>query len=53
MVEQVIARWHPEEACRPGVEDAPVFYPTEKVFNVAYNFELFEYHNLSTIVVTG
>ncbi|KAK9042070.1 hypothetical protein V6N11_017151 [Hibiscus sabdariffa] len=30
--QKVTARWHPEEACRPGIVDAPVFYPTEKEF---------------------
>ncbi|XVE89996.1 hypothetical protein DITRI_Ditri20bG0041400 [Diplodiscus trichospermus] len=30
--QKVIARWRPEEACRPDVEDAPVFYPTEEEF---------------------
>ncbi|XP_039006169.1 putative lysine-specific demethylase JMJ16 isoform X2 [Hibiscus syriacus] len=29
---KVTARWHPEAACRPGIVDAPVFYPTEKEF---------------------
>jgi len=28
---QVIARWRPEDARRPHIEDAPVFYPTEEV----------------------
>ncbi|MBA0832941.1 hypothetical protein Goarm_017290 [Gossypium armourianum] len=36
--QKVIARWHPEEACRPGVEDAPVFYPTEKEFEDTLNY---------------
>ncbi|XP_068654381.1 lysine-specific demethylase JMJ18-like [Aristolochia californica] len=26
------ARWSPEEACRPMIEEAPVFYPTEEEF---------------------
>lgn len=30
--EQVLARWDPNEACRPVIDDAPVFYPTEEVF---------------------
>ncbi|XVF06404.1 hypothetical protein REPUB_Repub06bG0045800 [Reevesia pubescens] len=30
--QKVTARWHPEEACRPDLEDAPVFYPTEEEF---------------------
>ncbi|XVE62732.1 hypothetical protein DITRI_Ditri06bG0142900 [Diplodiscus trichospermus] len=30
--QKVIARWCPEEACRPDLEDAPVFYPTEEEF---------------------
>ncbi|XP_051128877.1 lysine-specific demethylase JMJ18-like [Andrographis paniculata] len=29
---QVSARWVPDEACKPLVEDAPVFYPTAKEF---------------------
>ncbi|OVA18831.1 JmjC domain [Macleaya cordata] len=31
--QKVIARWRPEDACRPILEDAPVFYPTEEEFN--------------------
>jgi len=30
-VVQVKARWDPDEACRPIIEDAPVFYPTVEV----------------------
>ncbi|XWS42575.1 hypothetical protein CRYUN_Cryun16bG0026100 [Craigia yunnanensis] len=30
--QKVTARWRPEEACRPDLEDAPVFYPTEEEF---------------------
>ncbi|CAN8294959.1 unnamed protein product [Cochlearia groenlandica] len=30
--QKVTARWHPDEACRPDLEDAPVFYPTEEEF---------------------
>ncbi|PIA36397.1 hypothetical protein AQUCO_03400348v1 [Aquilegia coerulea] len=30
--QKVIARWRPNEACRPTLEDAPVFYPTEEEF---------------------
>ncbi|XP_075101540.1 putative lysine-specific demethylase JMJ16 [Nicotiana tabacum] len=30
--QRVTARWRPEEACRPDLEDAPVFYPTEEEF---------------------
>lgn len=33
--EQVTARWRPEGACRPNIEDAPVFYPTEEVIDAA------------------
>ncbi|XP_022719057.1 putative lysine-specific demethylase JMJ16 isoform X2 [Durio zibethinus] len=29
--QKVTARWHPEEARRPDLEDAPVFFPTEEV----------------------
>ncbi|KAK8491003.1 hypothetical protein V6N11_060082 [Hibiscus sabdariffa] len=30
--QKVTARWRPEEACRPNLEDVPVFYPTEEEF---------------------
>ncbi|KAK4480459.1 hypothetical protein RD792_013532 [Penstemon davidsonii] len=30
--QKVTAKWHPEEARRPDLEEAPVFYPTEKEF---------------------
>ncbi|KAJ4975406.1 hypothetical protein NE237_000512 [Protea cynaroides] len=30
--QKVSAGWHPEEACRPTIEDAPVFYPNEEEF---------------------
>ncbi|XP_027365044.1 putative lysine-specific demethylase JMJ16 isoform X2 [Abrus precatorius] len=30
--QKVVARWRPEDACRPNLEDAPVFYPTEEEF---------------------
>nr|XP_043622742.1 probable lysine-specific demethylase JMJ14 [Erigeron canadensis] len=30
--QKITARWDPSEACRPDVEEAPVFYPTEKEF---------------------
>lgn len=30
--QKVTARWHPECARRPELEDAPVFYPTEEEF---------------------
>lgn len=29
---QVTARWDPAEACRPIIDEAPVFYPTVEVF---------------------
>lgn len=29
---QISARWVPDEACRPAIEEAPVFYPTVEVF---------------------
>lgn len=29
---KVSARWCPEEACRPMIDEAPVFYPTEEEF---------------------
>nr|GEV47255.1 lysine-specific demethylase JMJ18 [Tanacetum cinerariifolium] len=30
--QKVTARWDPSEACRPDVEDAPIFYPTAEDF---------------------
>uniref|UniRef100_A0A1D1Y1R8 Putative lysine-specific demethylase JMJ14 n=1 Tax=Anthurium amnicola TaxID=1678845 RepID=A0A1D1Y1R8_9ARAE len=30
--QKVTAKWQPEEACRPLLNDAPVFYPTEEEF---------------------
>ncbi|KAG5004418.1 hypothetical protein JHK86_028557 [Glycine max] len=30
--QKVVARWRPEDARRPNIEDAPVFYPTEEEF---------------------
>ncbi|KAJ1404016.1 Zinc finger, C5HC2-type [Sesbania bispinosa] len=30
--QKVVARWQPEDALRPNLEDAPVFYPTEEEF---------------------
>ncbi|KAK8638049.1 hypothetical protein V6N13_136492 [Hibiscus sabdariffa] len=30
--QKVTARWRPEEACTPNLEDVPVFYPTEEEF---------------------
>lgn len=30
--QKVIARWRPEEASRPSIDDAPVFYPNEEEF---------------------
>ncbi|GAV82986.1 LOW QUALITY PROTEIN: JmjC domain-containing protein/JmjN domain-containing protein/zf-C5HC2 domain-containing protein/FYRN domain-containing protein/FYRC domain-containing protein/CRM1_C domain-containing protein [Cephalotus follicularis] len=30
--QKVTARWRPEDACRPDLEDCPVFYPNEEEF---------------------
>ncbi|WKA03345.1 hypothetical protein VitviT2T_021460 [Vitis vinifera] len=30
--QKVTARWCPEDACRPDLEEAPVFYPSEEEF---------------------
>ncbi|KAJ0235972.1 putative lysine-specific demethylase JMJ16 [Hirschfeldia incana] len=30
--QKVTARWHPDEARRPDLEDAPIFHPTEEEF---------------------
>ncbi|CAN1246953.1 Putative lysine-specific demethylase JMJ16 [Linum grandiflorum] len=35
---QVTARWRPEYARRPDIEEAPVFYPTEKEFEDTLNY---------------
>ncbi|CAN1169410.1 Lysine-specific demethylase JMJ14 [Linum perenne] len=29
---KVMARWEPDEPCRPAIDDAPVFYPTVEEF---------------------
>lgn len=29
---EITARWNPLEPCRPLVDDAPIFYPTNEVF---------------------
>ncbi|KAF8116176.1 hypothetical protein N665_0020s0035 [Sinapis alba] len=31
-LDQVSARWHPDEARRPDLDDAPIFYPSEEEF---------------------
>lgn len=30
--QKITSRWRPDSACRPDLEDAPVFYPTEEEF---------------------
>ncbi|KAJ4776319.1 Transcription factor jumonji (jmj) family protein / zinc finger (C5HC2 type) family protein [Rhynchospora pubera] len=30
--QKVLAKWKPDSACRPAVDEAPVFYPTEEEF---------------------
>ncbi|KAA8544808.1 hypothetical protein F0562_019601 [Nyssa sinensis] len=30
--QKILARWNPDKACRPIVDEAPVFYPTEEEF---------------------
>lgn len=30
--QKITARWDPSEACRPDVDDAPIFYPTTEEF---------------------
>ena len=34
LIEQVSARWHPEDACVDMLEEAPKFHQTKKVFLV-------------------
>lgn len=34
---QISARWDPDEACRPLVDEAPVFYPTVEVMSFIRN----------------
>nr|XP_043631774.1 putative lysine-specific demethylase JMJ16 [Erigeron canadensis]XP_043631775.1 putative lysine-specific demethylase JMJ16 [Erigeron canadensis] len=36
--QKVLARWHPEEARKPDLLDAPVFYPTEEEFKDTLKF---------------
>ncbi|XP_020247173.1 lysine-specific demethylase JMJ703 isoform X1 [Asparagus officinalis] len=36
--QKVTARWHPEDACRPVLDEAPVFYPTEEEFKDTLQF---------------
>lgn len=36
--QKVAARWHPEDASRPDLENAPIFYPTEKEFEDTLNY---------------
>lgn len=48
-LEQVTARWRPEDSCRPDLEDAPVFYPTEEVSVVTLTVELFQLKDLAVV----
>ncbi|ESQ36018.1 hypothetical protein EUTSA_v10006592mg [Eutrema salsugineum] len=36
--QKVTARWHPDEARRPDLEDAPIFYPSEEEFEDTLNY---------------
>lgn len=36
--QKVIARWHPQDSCRPVLEEAPVFYPSEEEFKDTLNY---------------
>lgn len=36
--QKVIARWRPGEACRPDLEEVPVFYPNEEEFEDALKY---------------
>ncbi|XP_078173229.1 lysine-specific demethylase JMJ703-like [Carex rostrata] len=36
--QKVVARWKPDSACRPSVDDAPVFYPREEEFKDTLNY---------------
>ncbi|CAN1765991.1 Putative lysine-specific demethylase JMJ16 [Linum perenne] len=36
--QKVTARWRPESARRPDIEEAPVFYPTEEEFEDTLNY---------------
>ncbi|XP_058094569.1 putative lysine-specific demethylase JMJ16 [Magnolia sinica] len=36
--QKVTARWHPEDACRPDIDNAPVFYPNEEEFKDALKY---------------
>ncbi|XP_057540084.1 putative lysine-specific demethylase JMJ16 isoform X1 [Amaranthus tricolor] len=36
--QKVVARWHPDAACRPDLEEVPVFYPSEEEFKDTIRF---------------
>ncbi|CBI39010.3 unnamed protein product, partial [Vitis vinifera] len=36
--QKISARWNPTEACRPLIEEAPVFYPTVEEFQDTLNY---------------
>ncbi|KAJ6796786.1 lysine-specific demethylase JMJ18-like [Iris pallida] len=36
--QKVVPRWCPKEACRPDIDEAPVFYPSEEEFNDTINY---------------
>lgn len=36
--QKVVARWCPDEACKPVIEEAPVFYPSEEDFKDPINY---------------
>ncbi|KAL8166447.1 hypothetical protein V2J09_007946 [Rumex salicifolius] len=36
--QKVLARCHPEAACRPNLEEVPAFYPTEEEFEDTINY---------------
>lgn len=50
VINQVVARWHPEDACRPVLEEAPVFHPTEEVLFV---YELISPFNILGFLSSG
>ncbi|KAL2327491.1 hypothetical protein Fmac_020918 [Flemingia macrophylla] len=52
---KISARWDPIEACRPIIEEAPVFYPTVEEFEDTLNYiskirPLAEHHGICRIV---
>ena len=51
MVQQVSARWNPAEACRPIIDEAPIFYPTIEVIIFPNNGDMMSSGGLITSLI--